>query len=144
MMRPPVRGQTKSQVPTVVLMTDDVANRQKAEREAITTVSGMFISTSYNIGLTVKCWPVRDYVEAMKDSSQLLDLLSVAGSNDIEPTKAVAGRTALYPDVRPCLSFPSSYLYISSIFLQVLCSRVSKQGSCTRAISTPINITIWR
>jgi hypothetical protein len=35
----------------------------------------------------------------MKDASHLLDLLS-AGSDNIEPTKAVAGRSALYPDVR--------------------------------------------
>lgn len=43
---------------------------------------------------------VRKYVEGMKESAQLLDLLSAAGSNDIEPTKAKAGRQALYPDVR--------------------------------------------
>jgi exosome complex exonuclease DIS3/RRP44 len=36
----------------------------------------------------------------MKDSTQLLDLLAAAGSDEIEPTRAVAGRQALYTDVR--------------------------------------------
>lgn len=35
----------------------------------------------------------------MKDSSQLLDLLSAADSSDLEPTKAAAGRVAIYPEV---------------------------------------------
>lgn len=52
--------------------------------------------------LTTGIHIVRKYIEVMKDSGQLLDLLSVAGSNDIEPTMAAAGRTALYLDV--CLS----------------------------------------
>ena len=42
---------------------------------------------------------VRRYVEGMTESSQLLDLLSVAGTEEIEPTTAVAARQALYPDV---------------------------------------------
>ena len=42
---------------------------------------------------------VRKYIEAMKDSSQLLDLLSAAGSGDLGPTKAAAGRMAIYPEV---------------------------------------------
>jgi exosome complex exonuclease DIS3/RRP44 len=53
------------------------------------------------------CGTVRNYVEAMRDSSQLLDLLSVAGSNDIETTKAAAGRTVLYPNVRASLHSPT-------------------------------------
>ena len=43
---------------------------------------------------------VRKYVEAMKDSTQLLDLLAAVGSGDLEPTRAAAGRQVLYPDVR--------------------------------------------
>lgn len=39
-IHPPVRGKSKSSMPTVVLMTDDVANRRKAEQEGITCVSG--------------------------------------------------------------------------------------------------------
>lgn len=42
---------------------------------------------------------MRQYVEGMKDATQLLDLLAAEGSNEIEPTKAVAGRQALYPEV---------------------------------------------
>lgn len=44
---------------------------------------------------------VRNYVEGMKDSSNLLDLLSAPGSNDIEPTRASGGRQALYPEYLP-------------------------------------------
>lgn len=46
----------------------------------------------------------------MKESAQLLDLLSAAGSDDIEPTKAAAGRQALYPDVRRHAAFFSFFL----------------------------------
>ncbi|KAE9408711.1 RNB-domain-containing protein [Gymnopus androsaceus JB14] len=81
--RPPVRGQTRTPHPTVVLMTEDAANRQKAEQSGITSIS------------------VRKYVEGMKDANQLLDLLSADGSQEIEPTKAAAGRQVLYPDYLP-------------------------------------------
>ncbi|KAG6912235.1 hypothetical protein DXG01_016096, partial [Tephrocybe rancida] len=64
----------------VVLMAEDAANRQKAEKSGIS------------------CTSVRKYIEGMKDSTQLLDLLAAEGSNDIKPTKAAAGRQALYPD----------------------------------------------
>ena len=36
----------------------------------------------------------------MKDSTQLLDLLAAVGSEDMEPTRAAAGRQVLYADVR--------------------------------------------
>ncbi|TFK48126.1 RNB-domain-containing protein [Heliocybe sulcata] len=68
----------------VVLLTDDAANRRKAQAEGITVSS------------------VRKYVEGTKDSAQLLDLL--AGGDDgegIEPTRAVAARSALYEDYLP-------------------------------------------
>ncbi|GJE98679.1 RNB-domain-containing protein [Phanerochaete sordida] len=81
--RPPIRGQPKPTLPDVVLLTDDAANRQKAEKEGI------------------KCMSVRNYVEGSKKSSELLDLLSAVGSDEIEPTKAVAARQALYPEYLP-------------------------------------------
>ncbi|KAH9927369.1 RNB-domain-containing protein [Amylocystis lapponica] len=81
--RPPIRGQPVRAIPKIVLLTDDVANRQKAEKQGLSCVS------------------VRRYVEGMQESSRLLDLLSEAGSEDIEPTKAVAARQALYPDYLP-------------------------------------------
>lgn len=81
--RPPVRGQGPPKVPTVVLMTEDAANRQKAEKSGVSSIS------------------VRKYVEGMKDSAQLLDLLAAVGADDIEPTKATTGRQALYPDYLP-------------------------------------------
>ncbi|KAH9967857.1 RNB-domain-containing protein [Russula dissimulans] len=76
--RPPVRGRPNSTLPTVVLLTDDVDNRLKAEKDKI------------------PCSSVRRYVEGMADSTQLMDLLSV-GSNSIESTTA-AGRPPLYPE----------------------------------------------
>ncbi|KAH9476796.1 Exosome complex exonuclease dis3 [Psilocybe cubensis] len=81
--RPPIRGQPTPQIPTVVLMTEDSDNRQKAEKAGIPASS------------------VRKYVQSMKNSTQLLDLLSAEGSSEIEPTKAVAGRQSLYPEYLP-------------------------------------------
>lgn len=80
---PPARGQVSRKLPTVVLMTEDAANRQKGEDAGISCIS------------------VRKYVEEMKDPTQLLDLLAAVGSDDIEPTRAVAGRQALYSDYLP-------------------------------------------
>ena len=40
--RPPIRGQGPPKVPTIVLMTEDAANRQKAEKSGITSTSGEF------------------------------------------------------------------------------------------------------
>jgi exosome complex exonuclease DIS3/RRP44 len=42
---------------------------------------------------------VRKYVEAMPEADKLLDLLSAAGSDEIEPTKAIGARQPLYPEV---------------------------------------------
>ncbi|EGN94814.1 hypothetical protein SERLA73DRAFT_171208 [Serpula lacrymans var. lacrymans S7.3] len=79
---PPIRGRPNPKLPTIVLMTDDFANRQKAEQE------------------NIPCISVRKYVEGANESSQLSDLLSAAGLDDIEPTKA-AVRSAIYPDYIP-------------------------------------------
>lgn len=38
---PPIRGQAPRKLPTVVLMTEDAENRQKAEKAGIACVSGM-------------------------------------------------------------------------------------------------------
>ena len=40
--RPPVRGQKPPKIPTIVLMTEDAANRQKAEKSGIASLSGPF------------------------------------------------------------------------------------------------------
>ncbi|PPQ74156.1 hypothetical protein CVT24_012874 [Panaeolus cyanescens] len=80
--RPVVRGQAPPSIPKVVLLTEDAANRQKAESSGISTLS------------------VRKYVESMSNSTQLLDLLASV-SEEIEPTKASAGRQALYPEYLP-------------------------------------------
>ena len=58
----------------------------------------------------------------MKDSSQLLDLLSAADSGDLEPTKAAAGRVAIYPEVSPRNSCLVYYTHLCvSIYPQLLC-----------------------
>ncbi|KAJ4483766.1 hypothetical protein J3R30DRAFT_3451305 [Lentinula aciculospora] len=81
--RPPIRGHKQMPHPTIILMTEDAANRQKAEQSGVASIS------------------VRKYVEGMNDANQLLDLLSADGSHEIEPTKAAAGRQALYTDYLP-------------------------------------------
>ena len=97
--RPPIRNQPKPDVTTAVLLTDDVANRQKAEAEGLHAFSGMIFWINHDyIPLRYLAQQVRRYVEGLKNSSQLLDLLSSMGE-DIEPTRAAAPRQALYPDV---------------------------------------------
>lgn len=98
--RPPVRGQAKPVLPDVVLLTDDAANRQKAEKEGIKCMSGTWSTIHAKHAASPNAaFSVRRYIEGTKDSGKLLDLLSTAGSDDIEPTKAVAARQSLYPDV---------------------------------------------
>lgn len=56
--RPPVRGQAKPVLPDVVLLTDDAANRQKAEKEGIKCMSGTWaIHAKHAAGLnaTFQC-----------------------------------------------------------------------------------------
>ncbi|KAJ7037505.1 hypothetical protein C8F04DRAFT_1092687 [Mycena alexandri] len=80
--RPIIRGQTKPTIPTVVLMTEDAANRKKAEGSGIAATS------------------IRNYISSLPEAvaAQLLDLLSSADDNDIEPTRAAGGRQAMYPE----------------------------------------------
>lgn len=42
--RPPVRGKPSRPLPTVVLLSDDVANRQKAEKEGLACMSGLSLT----------------------------------------------------------------------------------------------------
>ncbi|TDL29343.1 RNB-domain-containing protein [Rickenella mellea] len=79
----PARGSSRSSHPVVFLMTDDAANRRLAEQEG------------------VRCVSVRQYVDGMRDPSVLLDLLSAAGTDDIEPTRATMSRAAIYPEYLP-------------------------------------------
>ncbi|KAG8212995.1 hypothetical protein J3R82DRAFT_11381 [Butyriboletus roseoflavus] len=80
---PPVRGQTRK-ISQVVLLTDDVANRQKAEMENIPTVS------------------IRKYVEGLQEAEKLLDLLAATGTDGLEQTRAATTtRTALYANYIP-------------------------------------------
>ncbi|KAJ2933461.1 hypothetical protein H1R20_g3629, partial [Candolleomyces eurysporus] len=80
---PPVRGKAQRKLPTFVLLTEDAANRQKAEKEGLVSLS------------------VRKYVEGMKDSSQLLDLLASVEADEIEPTRAAGGKQILYSEYLP-------------------------------------------
>ncbi|KAJ7139526.1 RNB-domain-containing protein [Mycena epipterygia] len=80
--RPIIRGQAKPKIPTVVLMTEDAANRKKADENGIASTS------------------IRKYISSLPetDAAQLLDLLSAADDNEIEPTRATGGRQAVYPE----------------------------------------------
>ncbi|RXW25770.1 hypothetical protein EST38_g55 [Candolleomyces aberdarensis] len=80
---PPVRGKAPRKLPTFVLLTEDAANRQKAEKEGLVSLS------------------VRKYVEGMKDSPQLLDLLASIEADEIEPTRAAGGKQILYSEYLP-------------------------------------------
>ena len=108
--QPPVRGQRPPKVPTIVLMTEDAANRQKAEKSGITSTSGLFPALTEFLLLFYMFFIVRKYIEGMRDSTQLLDLLAAVGSEDMEPTRAAAGRQVLYPDV--CFSHIICFSFI--------------------------------
>ena len=83
-----------------MLLTDDVANRQKAEKEGLHCLSGECIYANMRYRMHFIDYAlVRKYIEGLKDSSQLLDLLSTPGSESLEPTAAAGARQALYPDV---------------------------------------------
>ncbi|KAJ7456432.1 hypothetical protein FB451DRAFT_1511025 [Mycena latifolia] len=96
--RPIIRGQAKPKFPTVVLMTEDAANRKKAEESGIAAIS------------------IRKYISSLPETTaaQLLDLLSAADENEIEPTRAVGGRQALYPEANSTrdISTASTYNYL--------------------------------
>ncbi|KAK7064735.1 exosome complex exonuclease dis3 [Favolaschia claudopus] len=79
--RPIIRGQAKPKIPTVLLLTEDAANRKKAENNGIPVSS------------------IRKYISSFPESvaAQLLDLLSSQDDNEIEPTRA-GGKQAIYPE----------------------------------------------
>ena len=90
--------------PAVILLTEDAANRQKAQTQGIVSMGGKRLLHRANSQSHGRI--VRQYVEQMKEDEkklQLLDLLS-AVSDEIEPTLAsvaVSGiKSAMYPDVR--------------------------------------------
>lgn len=76
-------------------MTEDTANRQKAEQSGISSISGIHY-TCLIITVLKLATVVRKYIENMKGTGQLLDLLSADGSQEIEPTKAAAGHQVLF------------------------------------------------
>ncbi|KAJ6627006.1 hypothetical protein B0H10DRAFT_2173887 [Mycena sp. CBHHK59/15] len=80
-----IRGQPKPKLPSVVLMTEDAANRKKAEEGGIPAIS------------------IRKYISSLSETiaSQLLDLLSTTNDNEIEPTRAAGGRQPMYPEYLP-------------------------------------------
>ncbi|KAG1789318.1 uncharacterized protein HD556DRAFT_1244099 [Suillus plorans] len=82
---PPIRGQANVALPKVVLITDDKSPKSRQGENP----------------MHFRSLEVRNYVDGMKNSDQLLDSLSTTGSDEVEPTRAVAGRTALYADYLP-------------------------------------------
>jgi hypothetical protein len=61
LMHPATRGLPNQNVPAVVLMTDDLANRQKAEKDGIVSISGAFMEMLFDV----------DNVPSVFDSSQI-------------------------------------------------------------------------
>ncbi|PFH47029.1 hypothetical protein AMATHDRAFT_153135 [Amanita thiersii Skay4041] len=87
--RKQLRGKNKK-APKVLLITEDAANRRKAEAQGISTMS------------------IRQYVEKMSEDDkkpQLLDLLTAVDEDEIEPTRASAAATgtkaSLYSEYLP-------------------------------------------
>lgn len=108
---PPIRGMPQPVLPTAVLLTDDVANRQKSTTDGIPCTSGNSHCNPnpFDLGfILIYIYTVRKYVEGLPSANELLDLISATGG-DIEPTKAVAARQALYPEVAIPI-FPLSHL----------------------------------
>lgn len=64
---------------------------QEAENLAITSTSGK-LPTFFSKRTSTIYLIEREYVERMKESTQLLDLLATVGSEDLETTKATAGQ----------------------------------------------------
>ncbi|KAJ7226076.1 hypothetical protein GGX14DRAFT_642735 [Mycena pura] len=90
--RPIIRGKPKPKFPVVVLMTEDAANRKKAEDSGIPAAS------------------IRKYISSLPESTaaQLLDLLSTTDDKEIEPTRATGGRQAIYSEA-------SAFYYSESV-----------------------------
>ena len=63
---------------------------------------------------------VRKYVEGMRDSTQLLDLLAAVGSEYLEPTRAAAGRQVFYPDVRFSHIIDYSFFFCLTLWIKYL------------------------
>ncbi|KAF7306440.1 Exosome complex exonuclease dis3 [Mycena indigotica] len=80
-----VRGQAKPKLPVVVLMTEDAANRNKADESGIPVTS------------------IRNYISMFPENTaaQLLDSLSTAEETTLEPKLSGDGRQALYPEYYP-------------------------------------------
>jgi len=98
MINPIIRGRQPKPRPTALLLTDDVQNRIKGEKDGIKCSSG---KVSPPWVRTLRSVPsVRRYVESLGDkAAQLLDLLSAEG-DEIEPTRAQSSsKQALYPEV---------------------------------------------
>jgi hypothetical protein len=51
---PPVRGKAPRKLPTFVLLTEDAANRQKAEKEGLVSLSGTRLRVNYDVSLCLK------------------------------------------------------------------------------------------
>lgn len=85
---PPIRGQATPQLPPIVLLTEDAANREKARKGGLKAMS------------------VRQYAEGMPEEakSTLLDVLAASdAAGDIEQ-KGAAGKVSLYPEYLPTMT----------------------------------------
>lgn len=93
---------------------------------------------------------MRDYVTRLPDSEKLLDVLSAAADGEemqIEPSRAVAKRNVLYPEVALSLSRFLSIARLTerdSTFPLRLVKRVSNRVNFIKDTSMRVNITILR
>jgi hypothetical protein len=110
--------------PTVILITDDVENRRRAEMERISCLSGtLWLWSARCRTRTDDVWLVRQYVAGMKSADSLLDIIAAHGEDQIESTASSGKRPALYPDV--CKLVP-----ITRLIPFLICGRVvSPQGN---------------
>jgi hypothetical protein len=90
---------TSVRLPSVILLSDDVENRRRAEKEGIIALSGMASSVLHSPDILMCLSPVRQYVSGTRDASKLLDVVaSTDDAAEIGKT-STSGRPVLYPDV---------------------------------------------
>lgn len=89
----------------VIMLSDDRANRDKAAAMQVRTYSGMdcvYVVTTYRVLTRLL---VRNYVEGVKDTPELLDMLSASNKDDNKHEEIV------YEEVNFAYSPAFSYLH---------------------------------
>lgn len=92
--RPPICGQGPPKITTVVLLTEDAANRQKAEKSGITSTSGQLPRLSSWFCFLSQVLPSLRVHWGHERVCTAFRSLAAADSEDIEPTKAAGPTTS--------------------------------------------------